>query len=486
MEDPVRMTVRTRFAPSPTGYLHIGGLRTALFAYLFARKYKGRFVLRIEDTDQEREVEGAQEAILASMAAAGLHYDEGPGIGGNYGPYIQSQRKSIYKEHAEELVSLNGAYVCFCTKERLENLRVRMESRGEAYRYDKYCLSISKNEVKARIAAGEPFVIRQNIPEKGVTAFEDMVFGKIEVEHSTLDDNVLLKSDGMPTYNFANVIDDHLMKISHIIRGTEYLSSTPKYNLLYQSFGWEIPFYIHLPPVMKDATRKLSKRYGDASFEDFISKGYLPEAIVNYIALLGWNPGTTEEIFTLKELEEIFSVEGISRSPAIFDVDKLTWMNAEYIRRMEPQEFLKRATSWFKAAGIERFDSAILGRILQPRLERLDQIRAKLAFLNEIPNYDAALFENTKMKTDELLAKEVLTQVKAELESLTVWTEAQLHDALITLATRAGLKNGQILFPMRIALTGMEVTPGGAIEAAILLGRDESIKRLEDAIKKLA
>lgn len=480
------MKVRTRFAPSPTGYMHIGGLRTALYAYLFARKHDGKFILRIEDTDQERQVPGSVEAIFATMRAAGLHYDEGPDVGGGFGPYIQSERKHLYKKYADELVKMGGAYLCFCSKERLEDLRSGMEARRETFRYDKHCLKLSDKEIQNKIASGEPHVIRQNIPEEGTTRFTDMVFGQIEVENATLDDNVLIKSDGMPTYNFANVVDDHLMEISHIIRGTEYLSSTPKYNLLYDSFSWEIPVYIHLPPVMKDAHRKLSKRHGDASFEDFTAKGYLPEAIVNYIALLGWNPGTNQEIFTLGELEKSFSIEGISRSPAIFDVEKLTWMNGEYIRMLSPDEFKKRAMPWYEGAGVEKYDAEILRQILQPRLERLDQVGEKLSFLSELSDYSITLFEHKKMKTDAHLAKTLIAGAKETLEALPAWTQPLLHDALIRLAEKSGVKNGQMLYSVRIALTGQEVTPGGAIEAAALLGREESLKRLDIALKKLA
>ncbi len=482
------MEVRTRFAPSPTGYLHIGGLRTALYAWLFAKKNNGTFVLRIEDTDQERYVEGSVEIIYSTLRAAGLTYGEGPDVGGGYGPYIQSERKhrGIYKHYAEELVRRGGAYYCFCTKERLDSVREETEMGGGTFKYDKHCLHLSEEEVKSRLEAGEPYVIRQNIPEEGTTTFSDLIYGDITVENATLDDNVLLKSDGMPTYNFANVVDDHLMGITHIIRGTEYLSSTPKYNMLYAGFGWDIPQYIHLPPVMKDAHRKLSKRHGDASFEDFTSKGYLPDAIVNYIALLGWNPGYNQEIFTLSELAEAFSLEGISKSPAIFDVEKLTWMNGEYIRKLMPEEFKAVAMPWYEKAGVAAFDLDIIGGMIQPRLERLGQIGEKLAFLLELPDYDISLYEHKKMKTDPGLAKTCIGKARELLVSMARWEPTALHDSLIDLATEMGVKNGQLLFSVRIALTGTEVTPGGAIEAAALLGREESLRRIGVALDKLS
>ncbi len=345
--------VRTRFAPSPTGYLHIGGLRSALYAYLFAKQSGGDFILRIEDTDQKREVDGATEVIYHTMKECGLNWDEGPDIGGDYGPYIQSQRRGLYQKHAEELLEKGGAYRCFCTTEELAERRASAEARGETFKYDKHCLHLSPEEIQAKIDAGTPHVIRQNIPITGKVAFDDMIFGHIEVDAETLDDNVLMKADGLPTYNFANVVDDHLMMISHVMRGSEYLSSTPKYNLLYQSFGWEIPAYIHMPPVMRDAQHKLSKRDGDASYQDFIDKGYLKEALINYIALLGWNPGTEQEKFTLDELAKAFSLSGMSKSPAIFDPDKLRWLNFEYIRALPPEEYRQHALPWYKKAGVE-------------------------------------------------------------------------------------------------------------------------------------
>ncbi len=477
--------VRTRFAPSPTGYLHIGGLRTALYAWLFARKNGGAFILRIEDTDTEREVEGAKDVIYNTLRQTGLYYDEGPDVGGPFGPYIQSERAEIYKRHAEMLVQKGAAYRCFCSKERLAQERAKCEARGETYTYDKHCLSLSREEIQKRLDAGEPYVIRQNIPRTGETTYTDAVFGDITVPNADLDDNVLLKADGMPTYNLANVVDDHLMGITHVIRGVEYLSSTPKYNHLYRAFGWEIPTYIHLPVVMKDKQRKLSKRHGDASFDDFINKGYLKEALINYIALLGWSPGSEREIFSLEELIDAFSLEGLSRSSAIFDVEKLTWMNAQYIRALSKDSFIERAMPYFIEAGAERFDLNLIAELIQPRLERLDEIPGKLSFLTNMPDYDIGLYTHKKMKTDAQSALPVLLKAKALLESQTDYSLEALRESLHALVEELGIKNGQLLWPLRIAITGTEVTPGGAVEAACLLGKAETLRRLNASIKKL-
>ncbi len=477
--------IRTRFAPSPTGYLHIGGLRTALYAWLFARKNDGAFILRIEDTDTGREVEGAKDVIFSTLRQTGLDYDEGPDVGGPFGPYIQSERADIYKQHAEMLVKRGAAYRCFCTKERLAEERAKAEARGEAYTYDKHCLHLSEEDIQRRIDTGEPYVIRQNIPRTGETTYTDAVFGDITVPNADLDDNVLLKADGMPTYNLANVVDDHLMGITHVIRGVEYLSSTPKYNHLYRAFDWEIPMYIHLPVVMKDKQRKLSKRHGDASFDDFIKKGYLKEALLNYIALLGWSPGTDQEIFTLDELIHAFSIDGLSKSSAIFDVDKLTWMNAQYIRALTRQGFIDTAMPYFKKAGVEAFDLDLIAEIIQPRLERLDEIPAKLAFLKEMPEYDLSLFEHKRMKTDAEAAFPVLKEAQTLLQAQDDFSLEALKEALHSLVEKLGIKNGQLLWPLRIAITGTEVTPGGAVEAACLLGKQETLRRLGLSITKL-
>jgi len=480
------MEVRTRFAPSPTGYLHIGGLRTALYAYLFAKKNGGRFILRIEDTDQDRKVDDACEIIYRTLKATGILYDEGPDVGGEFGPYVQSERRELYRKYAEKLVELGAAYYCFCTKERLEGLRSECEKKGEVFKYDKHCMSLSTEEVREKIEAGEPYVIRQNIPREGESAYEDAVYGWVRVPMSDMEDNILLKSDGMPTYNLANVIDDHLMGITHVIRGTEYLSSTPKYNLLYDALGWARPTYIHLPPVMKDKHAKLSKRNGDASFEDFVNKGYLKEAIVNYIALLGWNPGDNREIFTLEELTEAFDLKGLSKSPAIFDVEKLTWMNGEYIRGMSMEEFIGYAKPYMdEVLGEGRFDREILARAIQPRLETFCQIADKVRFLVEMPEYGMELYFHKKMKATPATALPCLEKAYEVLSALKDYSETALHDVLLKAVEEMGVKNGQFLWPLRVAITGTPVTPGGAIEVAALLGKEETLKRLSFSIEKL-
>lgn len=481
------MRVRTRFAPSPTGYLHIGGVRTALYAYLFARKNKGDFILRIEDTDFERYVEGATKVIYDTLESTGLRYDEGPDIGGEYGPYVQSERKEIYHKYAKELVEKGHAYYCFCTKERLDNLRHECEEKGETFKYDKKCLNLSKEEIEENLKNGVPYVIRQNVPTEGRIGFDDLVYGTITVDCDTLDDGVLIKSDGMPTYNFANVVDDHLMKISHVIRGSEYLSSTPKYNLLYKGFEWEIPKYIHLPPVMKNAKQKLSKRHGDASYDDFIKKGYLKDAILNYIALLGWSPGNNEEKFTLKEMEEMFSVEGINKAPAIFDVEKLTWLNAQYIREMTPEEFTDNAMPYYdKVFPRGKYDLSILVRILQPRVEIFTTIPEQLAFLEKLEDYSLDLFYHKRMKTDAKKAVPVIDETIKVIKEIEDYTEENIHEAMFGLVKKMELKNGQVLWPIRVALSGEAVSPGGAVEIAALLGKEETINRLNIAKEKLA
>lgn len=480
------MEVRTRFAPSPTGYLHIGGLRTALYCWLFARKHGGKFILRIEDTDQNRLVADATDLIYRTMREAGLYYDEGPDIGGPYCPYIQSERKAIYKEYADKLVDCGGAYYCFCTKEHLDSEREKATAQGKTYRYDRACANIPIEEARKRIADGEQYVVRQRIPSEGEAYFDDLVFGRISVDVSELEDGILLKSDGFPTYNFANVVDDKLMNITHVIRGTEYLSSTPRYNLIYRSFGWDIPEYLHLPPIMRDAHSKLSKRHGDASYADFINKGYLKDSIINYIALLGWSPGDTREIFSLDELIDAFDIKGISKSPAIFDINKLTWMNAEYIRMLGEKEFDEAALPYYKKAlSPKESDLPILRRILQPRIQTLNEIPEKIAFLAELPDYDISLFSHKKMKTDEETAKLVLPKAKEAFEAIYDWTEQNVHDELNALAEKYGLKKGQVFWCVRIALTGTEVTPGGATEAAALLGKEESLRRIVIGRKKL-
>ena len=478
--------VRTRFAPSPTGYLHLGGLRTALYTYLLARKYNGSFILRIEDTDQEREVPGAIDLIYQSMGLAGLTYDEGPDIGGDYGPYIQSQRKDTYLPFALQLVETGHAYPCFCTKEELDARREEATKKGETWKYDKKCLAIDKEEAKQRMAAGESYVIRQNIPTAGMAGFDDVLYGRVEVPCDTLDDNVLIKADGLPTYNFANVIDDHLMQISHVTRGTEYLSSAPKYNLLYEALGWTPPTYIHLPVVMKDATRKLSKRYGDPSFEDLLAMGYLKDAVINFIALLGWSPGNDREFFTLAELIEAFDENNLNKAPAIFNMDKLTWFNFEYIRQLPFEEYLSMATPWFDQAlaGLN-IDYRRLGELMQGRTEVFNRVPQMVAFLKEMPEYDLELYTHKKMKTTPETSLEALTFIRPTLEGLTTWQESTIHDALMATIAEAGRKNGAVLWPLRIALSGLASTPGGAVEIAYLLGKEETLKRLDEAIAKL-
>ena len=479
------MTVRTRFAPSPTGYLHLGGLRTALYTYLFTKKNNGVFILRIEDTDQERLVEGATEKIYKSLKLAGLNWDEGPDVGGPVGPYIQSERKDMYLPYAQQLVREGKAYYCFCTKEELAERRAAAEAEGKTWKYDKHCLHLSPEEIQAKLDAGVPYVIRQNIPESGEASFDDVLYGHISVDCSELDDNVLIKADGLPTYNFANVIDDHTMGITHVLRGNEYLSSTPKYNLLYDAFGWEKPVYIHLTPVMADSTRKLSKRHGDPSFEDLLDEGYLKDAVVNYISLVGWNPGDNREFFTMDELIEAFSLEGLSKSPAIFDKNKCRWMNAEYIRRMTPEEFTAAAMPWYEKAGIAHMDKEILQRNLQPRVEVFGELPAMVDFLTKMPEFGEELYFSKKMKTNADTARRDLPVIIDTLEKLPEWTEESVHTALLNLAAEQGVKNGVILWPARIAMAGKLVTPCGAIEIAVLLGREETLRRMKDSLAKL-
>lgn len=479
------MKIRTRFAPSPTGYMHIGNLRTALYAYLIAKHDGGDFILRIEDTDQERYVEGATDLIYRTLKETGLIHDEGPDIGGDFGPYIQSERRGIYAEYAKKLVETGHAYYCFCTKERLEDLKKEQEAAGVIPRYDGHCASLSKEEVEAKLAAGEPYVIRQKIPRSGTTSFEDAIFGKITVDNHTLDDQVLLKSDGLPTYNFANVVDDHLMGITHVVRGNEYLSSTPKYNLLYEAFGWDIPVYIHCSPVMKDEHQKLSKRNGDASYEDLIAKGYLKDAVLNYVALLGWSPGNDREMFTLEEMVEAFHIKGISKSPAIFDTQKLDWMNGEYIRKMSPEAFTEVAMPYYKEGIKKDVDYAFLTSLLQERCVKLSDIPEQLDFVDSLPTYEPELYNHKKMKTNPENSLESLKATLPVLEELTDWTPDAIHEALFDLIAKMEVKNGIILWPLRVALSGKAFTPGGGIELAVLLGKEESIARIKKGIELL-
>ncbi len=478
--------VRTRFAPSPTGYMHIGNLRTALYAYLIAKRHNGKFLLRIEDTDQARFVDGAIDVIYKTMKETGLLHDEGPDVGGPYGPYVQSDRKAIYMEQALKLVESKRAYRCFCDKERLESLRKDSEALGKPFRYDGHCRHLTEDEIKANIDAGMQFVIRQHIPETGTTTFHDEVFGSISVENSTLDDQVLLKSDGLPTYNFANVVDDHMMAISHVVRGTEYLSSAPKYQLLYEAFGWTPPLNVHVPPVMRSATQKLSKRDGDASYEDFVGRGYLTEAIINYIALLGWNSGTEREIYTLKELTEVFDISHINRSPAIFDVMKLNWINGEYIRAMSQEVFFEHALPYIRQTVKGDFDCKKIAKLLHDRTEKFSDIPPQLDFFDSMPDYSLDLYVNQKMKTDASVALNALKAILPVLESISSWDFETLHNELFALIARMAVKNGMVLFPLRVAVSGKSFTPGGGIELADILGKDETIRRISSAIAKLS
>ena len=478
------MKVRTRFAPSPTGNMHIGNLRTALYGYLFARKEKGDFVVRIEDTDQVRLQENATEIIFKTLEQTNLDFDEGPGKEGNCGPYFQSERREIYKKYALELIDKGAAYYCFCTDEMLEQGRKDAESKGEVYKYPKTCLKIDRKEAEERIAKGEKYVIRQNTPTSGEVYFDDVIFGRITVDCSDLDDMVLLKSDGLPTYNFANVVDDHLMGITHVMRGCEYLSSTPKYNLLYAAFGWEPPMYVHLPLIMRDATHKLSKRHGDKSFHDLLDDGFLTDAVVNYIALLGWNDGSNKEIYTREELIEAFDLSGISKSPSIFDINKLRWMNGEYIKNMDFDTFFALALPWIeKEDCLKKYDAKKLAKLIQSRVEILSEIPGKLTFLPTVAPHTTEMYCHKKFKLDEAGAKESLEQVLAKYKTIENWCEVEIHDALIALAQEVGKKNGAIMWPARVALCGLESTPGGAVELADIIGKEETLARLENAIK---
>ena len=481
------MEIRTRFAPSPTGFMHLGGLRTALYNYLYARKMGGKFILRIEDTDQERYVEGATEVIYDTLRGCGIDWDEGPDIGGPCGPYVQSERKSLYLPYAKQLVEKGAAYYCFCTKEELDERRAAAEAKGEVFKYDKHCLNLSKEEIEEKLASGIPYVIRMNCPTTGESTYHDVVFGDMSFPNDTLDDMILIKADGMPTYNFANVVDDHLMGITHVMRGMEYLSSTPKYNLLYNAFGWEIPEYVHLTTVMRDSQHKLSKRDGDAYYSDFIDKGYLKEALINYLALVGWNPGDEREFFTMDELVEAFDINRLNNAPGIFDMDKLTWFNAEYIRKMPFEEYLAMVTPWFdKVLAGRNMDYRRLAELMQSRTEVFNRVPDMVRFLAEMPVYDLELYYNKKMKSDSQVALENLQFILPVLEGITDWTETELHDKVMEAIAAAGKKNGAVLWPLRIAISGQASTPGGAFEIAYLLGRDETMKRLNASLGKLS
>lgn len=478
--------VRTRFAPSPTGYMHVGNLRTALYAYLLAKSLNGKFILRIEDTDQERLVPGAVDVIYKTLKATGLVWDEGPDIGGNFGPYVQSERMDIYAKYAKQLVESGHAYYCFCDKARLEEMRMLQKFSGELSKYDGFCRHLTPEQVEEKLKAGIPYVIRQKIPESGQTTFEDEVFGSITVENSSLDDQVLIKADGMPTYNLANVIDDHLMGITHVIRGNEYLSSAPKYNLLYEAFGWEIPKYIHCSPVMKNQSEKLSKRNGDASFEDLVQKGYLEPAIINYIALLGWSPKSEQEIFSLDDLVQEFKISGISKSPAIFDIKKLNYINSHYIKQLSPAEFLTKAKPFIQQT-VKRIDVdfELIASTLQTRTEFLSDIPQQVDFIDSLPDYSTDLFVSKKMKTTKESSLTVLVDVLPVFQDINDYSVSNLHNVLMEYIEKCGAKNGFVLWPIRTALSGKQFTPGGAIELAAILGKNDVVERIELAINKL-
>lgn len=478
--------VRTRFAPSPTGRMHVGNLRTALYAYLIAKHEGGDFILRIEDTDQERYVEGALDIIYHTLKETGLVHDEGPDLDGGVGPYVQSERQAqgIYLKYAKELVKKGEAYYCFCDKERLESLKQEVAGK-EIIVYDKHCLHLSKEEVEAKLAAGVPYVIRQNIPNEGTTSFEDEIYGKIEVPNSELDDMILIKSDGYPTYNFANVVDDHLMGITHVVRGNEYLSSSPKYNRLYAAFGWDVPVYVHCPLITNEEHKKLSKRCGHSSYEDLIEQGFVTEAVVNYVALLGWCPSDNREIFSLEELVEAFDYHHMNKSPAVFDMGKLRWMNGEYIKAMDFDKFYERALPYLKEAIHKDLDLKKIASQVKTRIEVFPEIKELIDFYEEVPEYDTQMYCHKKMKTTEETSLNLLKEVLPLLEAQNDYSNDALFEALVAFGKEHGYKTGYIMWPIRTALSGKQTTPAGATEILEILGKEESIKRIHAAIEKL-
>ena len=478
--------IRTRFAPSPTGKMHVGNLRTALYEFLIAKHEGGDFILRIEDTDQERFVEGAIDIINRTLAKTGLTYDEGPDKDKGYGPYVQSERMAsgIYLEYAKELVEKGEAYYCFCDKERLESLKQEVAGK-EIVVYDKHCLHLSKEEVEANLAAGKPYVIRQNVPREGTTTFVDEIYGEITVENSELDDMILIKSDGYPTYNFANVIDDHLMEITHVVRGNEYISSTPKYQRLYDAFGWESPKYIHLSLITDENHKKLSKRSGHASFVDLLDQGFVAEAVVNYIALLGWSPEDNQEIFSLDELIKVFDYHHISKSPAVFDIVKLKWMNGEYLKAMENEKFYEMAMPYIKEVITKPLDLKKILDMVKTRIEIFPDIREMVDFFEELPEYDIAMYTHKKMKTNAENSLEVLTELLPILEVQEDYSTEALHDRVMEYIQEKGIKNGQGLWPLRTAVSGKQMTPAGAFEIMEVIGKEESLKRIRKGIEML-
>ena len=478
--------VRTRFAPSPTGRMHVGNLRTALYAYLIAKHENGSFMLRIEDTDQERFVDEALGIIYRTMEKTGLIHDEGPDKDGGYGPYVQSERNAqgIYLKYAKQLIEQGDAYYCFCTKERLESLKASVGEKEIAV-YDKHCLQLSKEEVQAKLEAGEPYVIRFNMPTEGTTTFHDDIYGDITVPNNELDDLILIKSDGFPTYNFANVVDDHLMGITHVVRGNEYLSSSPKYNRIYEAFGWEVPTYVHCPLITNEEHQKLSKRSGHSSYEDLLDQGFLTEAIVNYVALLGWCPQDNQEIFSLEELVKVFDYHHMSKSPAVFDIQKLKWMNGEYMKAMDEDKFYEIALPYIKQVITKDLDLKKIAHMAKTRIEVLPDIPALIDFFEAVPEYDVSMYTHKKMKTNPEISLEVLEKVLPVLETQEDYSNDALYELLCNFAKENGYKNGQVLWPIRTALSGKQMTPAGATEILEVLGKEESLKRIRAAVEKL-
>lgn len=479
--------VRTRFAPSPTGRMHVGNLRTALYAYLLAKHEGGDFLLRIEDTDQERYVEGAVDIIYRTLAETGLIHDEGPDKDGGCGPYVQSERQAagIYMEYAKQLIEKGKAYYCFCDKERLDGLK-RTVAGKEITTYDKHCLHLSKEEVEAKLAAGVPYVIRQNNPTEGTTTFHDEIYGDITVDNTELDDMILIKSDGYPTYNFANVVDDHLMGITHVVRGNEYLSSSPKYNRLYEAFGWEVPVYVHCPLITDENHNKLSKRSGHSSFEDLIEQGFLTEAVVNFVALLGWSPADNQEIMSLDELVEKFDYHHMSKSPAVFDYTKLKWMNGEYIKAMDFDRFYEMALPYIKKVITKDYDLKKIAKMVQSRIEIFPDIEGHIDFFEQLPEYDPAMYTHKKMKTNAETSLEVLKEVLPLLEAQEDYSNDALYAMLSSYVEKKGCKNGYVMWPIRTAVSGKQMTPGGATELMEVLGKEESIARIQKGIELLS
>lgn len=479
--------VRTRFAPSPTRRMHVGNLRTALYAYLVAKHEGGDFILRIEDTDQERYVEGAVDIIYRTLQKTGLIHDEGPDKDGGCGPYVQSERQAqgIYLKYAKELIDKGEAYYCFCDKERLEGLK-KVVAGKEIHVYDKHCLHLSKEEVEEKLAAGVPYVIRQNNPTEGTTTFEDEIYGDITVDNAELDDMILIKSDGYPTYNFANVVDDHLMGITHVVRGNEYLSSSPKYNRLYEAFGWEVPVYIHCPLITDENHQKLSKRCGHSSFEDLVEQGFLTEAIVNFVALLGWSPADNQEIMTLEELVEKFDYHHMNKSPAVFDYTKLKWMNGEYIKKMDFDKFYEMALPYIKEVITKDYDLKKIAHMVQTRIEIFPDIRDHIDFFEELPEYDVAMYTHKKMKTNAQTSLEVLQEILPVLEAQEDYSNDALYQTLLKYVEQKGCKNGYVMWPIRTAVSGKQMTPGGATELMEVLGKEESLARIRKGIELLS